>query len=275
MCVWRMNRLETGRHMAPQYYFDKNPLMAEDSDRPVALFLDFDGTLVPIRKDPRECYLSSETRGRLESILSSGKSVVAFLSGRSLSDLRKRVSVRGAYYAGNHGLEISGPGIRFAHKDARLAKPVIDAIRRDLTGELGAFHGILIENKRFSFALHYRGAAASVVPPIRKSFYRRIAAELTHARSITVIRGKKVLELVPRVSWNKGAAALHIMQRLDGRYLPICVGDDSTDETLFETFCETGITIRIGPSRRTAARYHLKGQWEVPLLLKQIDEGLR
>ena len=89
------------------------------------------------------------------------------------------------------------------------------------------------------------------------------------------MRGKKVLELLPRVSWNKGAAALHIMKKLDKKYLPICVGDDSTDETLFEAFCETGITIRVGPSRRTAARYYLKGQWEVPLLLKQIDDSLR
>ena len=49
----------------------------------------------------------------------------------------------------------------------------------------------------------------------------------------------------------------------------------ATDETLFEAFCETGITIRVGPSRRTAARYYLKGQWEVPLLLNRLMTALR
>jgi trehalose-phosphatase len=90
---------------------------------------------------------------------------------------------------------------------------------------------------------------------------------------LTIIRGKKVLELAPRVSWNKGAAALHIMERLGKKYLPLCVGDDLTDETLFDAFRETGITIRIGRSQKTAAKFYLKGQWETSLLLKQIDEA--
>ena len=257
------------------YYFEEDHPMATHNKTCVALFLDFDGTLVPIRKDPGQCYLPSDTKELLESILASGKSTVAILSGRSLSDLRKRLSIHGAFYSGSHGLEISGPGIRFTHKSARFAKPAIDAVRHNLTEEIACCEGITIETKPYSFALHYRKAAKEIVPFVRESFYRMIAKDTAHARSLTVIKGKKVLELTPNVSWDKGAAALHIMQRLDQRYLPICVGDNGTDETLFEAFSEKGITIRVGPSRRTAARYHLKGQWEVLLLLKQIDEKLR
>jgi trehalose 6-phosphate phosphatase len=263
------------RDKTTKYYFEEDHSIAIRNKIRVALFLDFDGTLVPIRRDPGQCYLSSDTKRLLESILGSGKSAVAILSGRSLSDLRKQLSIHGVFYSGSHGLEISGPGIRFTHKSARLAKPAIDAIRSNLTEKINGCKGIIIEKKPYSFALHYRDAAKEIVPFVRESFLRMIAEKAAYAESLTVIKGKKVLELTPNVSWNKGTAALHIMQRLDERYLPICVGDDETDEALFETFCETGITIRIGPSRRTAARYHLKGQQEVSLLLKQIDEGLR
>ena len=260
--------------MIPRYYFEKNYPIATGNKTRVALFLDFDGTLAPIRKDSQQCYLSPVTRKLLKSILGSGKSVLAVLSGRSLSDLQKRLSIRGAFYAGSHGLEISGPALRFIHKNARVAKPALDMIMRNLQEKIDSREGVLIEKKPYSFALHYRDAAKEIVPFIRKAFHDTIKKESAYERSFIVMRGKKVLELLPRVSWNKGAAALHIMTKLDKKYLPICVGDDSTDETLFEAFCETGITIRVGPSRRTAARYYLKGQWEVPLLLKQIDDSL-
>jgi trehalose 6-phosphate phosphatase len=263
------------RDKLTKYYFEEDHLTATRNKIRVALFLDFDGTLVPIRRDPGQCYLSPDTKRLLESILGSGKSAVTILSGRSLSDLRKRLSVRGAFYAGSHGLEISGPGIQFVHKDAHLAKPVLDNILRAIQEQLDGCEGILIENKPYSFAIHYRNAATETVPFMRKLFYSVITREPADAQSFTVMKGKKVLELLPRVSWNKGTAALHIMRKLDGKYLPICVGDDATDETLFEAFCEKGITIRVGPSRRTAARCHLKGQWEVPFLLKQIDDRLQ
>jgi trehalose-phosphatase len=267
--------MEDRDEMIPQYYFEEDHSVAIHNKTCVALFLDFDGTLLPIQKDPARCYLSPDTKKLLESILGSRKSVVAILSGRLLSDLRKRLSVHGIFCAGNHGLEISGPGIRFTHKGARSAKPALDSILRNLQKQINGYEGVLIENKSYSFALHYRNAAKETVPFIRKLFYSVITKESAYAQFFTIMRGKKVLELLPRVSWNKGTAALHIMRKLDGKYLPICVGDDATDETLFKAFCKTGITIRVGPSRKTAARYYLKGQWEVSRLLKQIYDKLQ
>lgn len=261
--------------MVPQYYFERKHPIASSNKTCVALFLDFDGTLVPIKKFPEECYLSSDIEKLLKSILDSKKSVVTVLSGRSLSDLKKRLSLRGIFYAGNHGLEISGPGIRFTHKDACLAKPALDNTFSNLQKEIGGREGVLIENKSFSIALHYRNAPKETIPLIRKLFYRVIVKEPAYTQSFTVMKGKKVLELLPRVSWNKGAAALHIMKKLDEKYLPVCVGDDTTDETLFEAFRETGITIRVGPSRKTAAGFYLKNQREISLLLQQIDDTLR
>jgi trehalose 6-phosphate phosphatase len=261
--------------MPPQYYFGKGRPAAAYNKTHVALLLDFDGTLLPIRKNPEQCYLSPDTRRLLESILRSGKATVMILSGRSLSDLRKRLSVRGAFYAGSHGIEISGPDIRFVHQSAPLAKPAINRILQNLKEELGSYEGVRIEEKPYSFALHYRNVAKEIIPLVRKSFYRMIKNNPVHRRYFTILRGKKVLELLPSGFWNKGDAALYIMGRLNENYLPICVGDDTTDEALFRTFYGTGITIRVGYSRKTAAKYYLKDQWEVPLLLQQIDNALR
>lgn len=261
--------------MVPRYYFKGKHPIASRNKTCVALFLDFDGTLVSIRRNPEECYLSSDINKLLKSILDSKKSVVTVLSGRSLADLKKRLSLRGIFYAGNHGLEISGPGIRFTHKGACLAKPSLDSTFGNLQKEIGGREGVLIENKSFSIALHYRNAPKETIPLIRKLFYSVIVKEPAYAQSFAVMKGKKVLELLPRVSWDKGAAALYIMKKLDEKYLPVCVGDDTTDETLFKAFRETGITIRVGPSRRTAAGFYLKNRREIPLLLQQIDDTLR
>jgi trehalose-phosphatase len=84
------------------------------------------------------------------------------------------------------------------------------------------------------------------------------------------MRGKKVLELAPNIPWDKGKAALFILQELKRNYLPIYVGDDATDEAAFKALNEDGVTIRVGKSKKTAAKYYLKGQWEVSRFLKHI-----
>jgi trehalose-phosphatase len=262
--------------MSSRYYFEAKPLTPViGGGLRVALFLDFDGTLAPITRNPALPRLSPASKVLLESILGSGRSVVTIASGRSLADLRKRASVRGALYMGSHGLEISGNGIRFTHKGALLARPVIDALHRDLTEQTEGCEGVVVERKPYSFALHFRAAGNDAVFFLRCLLKQKMAEHPNYRQLVTVVRGKKVLEILPRVSWNKGAAALHVMERLDDGYLPVCLGDDLTDETLFEAFREKGITIRVGPSQRTAARYHVKGQWEVNLLLMRIGEALR
>jgi trehalose 6-phosphate phosphatase len=80
--------------------------------------------------------------------------------------------------------------------------------------------------------------------------------------------------LVPCPSWNKGAAAFHIMAGMGKEYLPVCLGDDVTDETLFETFRGKGVTIKVGLSKNSIATYYLKDQREVLCFLKNINDLL-
>jgi trehalose-phosphatase len=255
--------------MPPEYFFENKDPKLECGPRGFFLFLDFDGTLVPIQNDPTKCVLPRGMKGQLEAIALSGKACIAILTGRTVSDVRDRVNIQDVYYGGNHGLEISGPRVNYTHPDALSGKHIIDGVCREIEQEIGNIEGAFIEKKKFGFTLHYRMAHKEDKALIQRAFHR-ITVENSDAQTVTVMRGKKVLELAPNVSWDKGIAALFILQELKRNYLPIYVGDDLTDETAFKTLNEDGITIRVGRSKKTAAKYYLKGQWEVSRFLKHI-----
>jgi trehalose 6-phosphate phosphatase len=260
--------------MPPEYFFDKDPLEVNGDTRAILLMCDFDGTLTPIHGDPGKCVLLPNIRNQLEMIVHSGKSHVAILSGRSLSDIQKRVPIKNIYHAGNHGLEISGPNIKYVHPKALAAKTIIDKIRGSVEKEIADIEGILIEKKKFSFTLHYRMANKADGAFVRKTFYK-IISENTQEQTVAILKGKKVLELTPNVSWDKGKAALLIIRHLEKTCLPIYIGDDVTDESAFKALSEGGITIRVGISKKTAAQYYLKNQRESLQFLHYIHEMVK
>jgi len=239
--------------------------------RKIALSLDFDGTLVPIQRDPAQCYLPDKIKEQLTLLAVSGRCHLMVLSGRSLADIKERVRMRKIYYGGNHGLDISGPGIRYTHRRARAARPVLIKIKKLLAEKIKNIKGAWLEDKKFTLSLHFRSVKTVDIPLVKKIFYNT-ADELLKKNSLAVIKGKKVLELAPDISWDKGKAALWILHKLKGKYLPVYIGDDWTDETAFRALNKKGITIRVGKSARTAADYYLKSQREIIKFLKHVNE---
>lgn len=237
--------------------------------RRIALFLDFDGTLVPIQKNPAQCILSYKIKKQLELLRDSRNCYLTILSGRSLSDIKLKVGIKSIYYGGNHGLDISGPDLRYTHPKAVITKEVIDHIRQKLKKEIEDIDGAWLEDKKFTFTLHFRDVSTEDIPRVKKCFYN-IANEYLEKKLFSIIKGKKVLEIIPDVSWDKGRAVLWILQRLKDKCLPIYIGDDQTDEAAFKALCMKGVTIRVGKSKKTSATYYLKGYWEIPKLLQQV-----
>jgi trehalose 6-phosphate phosphatase len=255
------------------YFFDENNwetvcLRMVSSDR-IALFLDFDGTLVPIQEDPATCVLPEVIRQQLKSLADSGRCYVTILSGRSLRDIKGMVKLPNICYGGNHGLVISGRDMAYVHAKALTAKRFVDKAARMLAKEIAGIEGAWIERKKFTATLHYRSVRKDDVFFVKKAFYR-VVSQFSEDDGLAVIRGKMVLELAPDVSWTKGSAAQWILNNLQGKYLPICVGDDITDESVFSTLYREGITVRVGRSKRSAARYYLKGQKEVLRFLQYV-----
>ncbi|MDA8240746.1 MAG: trehalose-phosphatase [Nitrospiraceae bacterium] len=262
----------------PDYYFERDFLMDRVSRglklySGIALFLDYDGTLTPIQKDPSQCVLTEGLKEQLH-ILSQGRRVrIAVLSGRTLTDVRKRVGIRTICYGGNHGLDISGPGIRFIHDGATAARQLMTSAKRMLARELRLFEGAWLEDKKYSLSLHFRRLRGEEITALKRAFYKTLG-EFPEKNSFSVIRGKKVLELTAVASWDKGKAALMLLDRLGRNWLPVVIGDDLTDETAFEALKKRGITIRVGRSRRTSARFYVKKQGEVERVLALLIDAV-
>src|SRR3989338_5160581 len=96
------------------YLFDKwKSLLGDLENKSLFLFLDYDGTLTPIRKTPAQANISAETKKVLQRLSKNPCINVAIISGRSLKYIKKIVGLSGIIYVGNHGLEIEGPKIKF------------------------------------------------------------------------------------------------------------------------------------------------------------------
>ena len=222
------------------------------SARSLSVFLDFDGTLVPLVEDPDEARLGVPMRDLLKVLASRAGVLTAIVSGRALSDLQTRVGVAGIVYAGNHGLEISGKGLRFMEPFSADRQGLLRQISECLTESLSNIPGVRVEYKGLTASVHHRQAPAEARPDIERIVTTVVAPGVS---PFHLNQGKMVLEIVPRAAWNKGAAVCWINSRLAGPgALSVYVGDDQTDETAFRQLSE-GITVCVGRPEVTSARF--------------------
>lgn len=238
-------------------------------DRPVAVFLDFDGTLAPIVGDPDAAALSGETREVLEEL--ARRCPVAVVSGREVEDVAARVGLEGIHYAGSHGLELRGPGgYREVRAEDRL--PALDAAEEDLREALDGVPGVRVERKRLGLAVHTRGAPEDA----SRVAERRVRRRATRRPELQLHRGKEVLELRPGGDWDKGRALERLLDRLlpegEGAW-PIYVGDDVTDEDAFRAVADRGVPVVVrgeDDGRATGAEYSLADPGAVRRFLRAL-----
>ena len=237
-------------------------LLAEAGGRGLALFLDYDGTLTPIVERPEDAVLDERTRDAVRLLAS--RHAVAVVSGRDLEDLRMRVGIEGLAYAGSHGFDIEGPGVRRVQE----ASPALQAAAAELEHETAALPGVQVERKRFAVSLHYRRARAGDVPALDAAVERALARHAGLRRT----GGKKIFELRPDVDWDKGHAVLWLIEALGLQAcLPVYIGDDLTDEDAFRALEGKGVGVCVQAAPRpTAARYSLPDPAAVRELLAAL-----
>jgi trehalose-phosphatase len=233
--------------------------MAETSSH-LLLLLDFDGTLAVIAESPGLVRLPATTRAILEGLSRRADCTVGIVSGRSLADVRERIGIDGLIYAGNHGLEIDGRGLRFDEATAIDHKGDIARAVDVLAARLGHIDGVMVEPKGLTASIHYRTAR----PADRDEVERVVRTTILREHpDLVVTPGKMVWEVRPRVGWNKGTAVRWIRERLGlGRALTFYIGDDRTDEDAFEGVGPF-VTARVGPPQPTRAGYIVADPGEV------------
>jgi trehalose-phosphatase len=233
------------------------------------LFTGYDGVITPLVDRPDEAHLTPAVWECLAALAAREDWNVAILSGRALEDLRGRADVHGAVYAGNHGLEISGPGFHFVEPAADSRRGEVAALVADLSCRLRDVPGVLIENKGLTLSVHFR-----VVPEAAREDVRHAVEEVL-ARgkgNFDHTLGNLVYEIRPHVDWNKGTASRWIKERLERPdALSICLGDDQTDEDLFQAQRD-GVTVKVGGSTVTRAHYHLENVTQVQAFLRWLAD---
>lgn len=230
--------------------------------RNLALLLDFDGTLAPLRMRPSLACLDAKTRRLLGRLARQPHTSVCLVSGRRLADLRRRARVPGASYLGLHGWE----GNQAADGLPRRAYRMIRNLKRRLAPCFRTMRGVELEDKGFALGIHYRRAAPETQVRARAALRQALAAD----GGLRVIHGIRVWEVLPSENRGKGAAIRQLARRWPARTLAFYLGDDAGDEPAFRAL-PRAVTVRVGRRRRTAARYWLRGPEEVHAFLARLE----
>jgi len=233
--------------------------------------LDFDGTLAPIVARPEDAALLPAAGDALRRLVERSDTDVAIVSGRGLEDVRSRVGLEGVYYAGNHGLEIHGPGLDRVHPEAESARAELGRCAEALEGALAGEPGVQVEDKGLTLSVHYRRAE-------REGAGERVrqAVASSCGGGLRVTEGKKVVEIRPDVDWDKGRATTFLLETIEGDEVPaLFIGDDTTDEDAFRALSGRGEGVLVSESepKQTAATAFARSPGEVAeLILRLADD---
>jgi len=191
------------------------------SARKLGVFLDYDGTLTPIVRDPNKSFISEQMRSLVAKLSIQGGTDVAIVSGRCISKLQQFLRLDTVYLSGSHGAEILCPGIP---NNSGIAMTEVDNLgtlklaQQEVQGMLVSYPGCHIEDNKFVFSVHYRNARFQLLPTLQRRVKELELKEeliaIATRLNLRVERGKKVFEIKPEGSWDKGAAVLWLVRQV-------------------------------------------------------------
>ncbi|WP_407177997.1 trehalose-phosphatase [Bradyrhizobium sp. STM 3562] len=207
-----------------------------------AILLDIDGTLLDLMPTPREVWVPPGLAKTLNRLMARTSGALALVSGRSLNDIDLIFAPDQFPAVGGHGAEMR----LFADAEAVAAQapPMDKELKRRLAAIARLSPGILLEDKGYSLALHYR-----LAPHAERAIYEAISlirADLPEA-PIEVLPGKCVFE-IKHAGFTKANGVRELMKHapFNGRK-PLFIGDDVTDESVFAIMPDlNGLSFSVG-----------------------------
>jgi trehalose 6-phosphate phosphatase len=226
-----------------------------------AILLDIDGTLLDLMPTPRQVWVPPGLAKTLDHLLTRTSGALALVSGRSLNDIDLIFAPARFPAVGGHGAEMR----LTADGEAAVihAPPMDQELKRRLAAIARLSPGILLEDKGYSLALHYR-----LAPHAEKAIYEAIAlirADLPDA-PIEVLPGKCVYE-IKHAGFTKASGVRELMSRepFKGRR-PLFIGDDVTDESVFAIMPDfDGLSFSVG--RRANG---VSGHFDAPVDVREF-----
>ncbi len=199
----------------------------------LTLFLDFDGTLVPIARTPDEAKPDDGLLPLLTELAGHAAIRTFILSGRPLADLKRMLPVHGLILGGIYGAQI-----QLNHRSILRAR--LDAAQQDALHSLkgqwahltDGLDGFLVEDKGAAVALHARWAKPQQAERVLASA-RESASGLVRPGAFRLLDGERYLEVAPSAA-DKGETVDWFLEEFPiADDLLVCFGDDNKDEAAF------------------------------------------
>src|SRR6266704_122217 len=233
-----------------------------------AVLLDIDGTLLDLAPTPREVWVPPGLAKTLNGLLDKTAGALALVSGRSLNDIDLIFAPEQYPAVGGHGAEMRVAADSEAV--ATHAPPMDKELKRRLAAIAKLSPGILLEDKGYSLALHYR-----LAPHAEKAIYEAVSlirADLPNA-PIEVLPGKCVCE-IKHSGFTKATGVLELMthEPFKGRR-PLFIGYDVTDESVFGIMPDfDGLAFSVGRRAKGVAG-HFDSPRDVREFLAHLLDG--
>lgn len=214
--------------------------------------LDFDGTASPLVPDPMAARALPEVAAQVERLTAMPDTVVAYVSGRSMHDLRvitEHDDDSAIALAGSHGAQYWFPG----EGDVAAPGEAADDTSREELWEaakpiIARYEGAEFEPKTFGMGVHTRRADRETEERVFAEIDALVAERFPHWRRRS---GHRVLEFSSRTE-GKDAAMTALRERFDATAI-LFAGDDVTDEDAMRVLGPEDLGVRVGPGDSAAA----------------------
>lgn len=229
------------------------------------LFLDYDGTLASFHKDPQKASPDEELYQLLDQLHHQEGTTLFLISGRDKETFTRWFLPKKYNMIVEHGVWISRDGEQFKLLE-KVNGEWMEKIQPVLESFVDRTPGSFIEEKNYSLAWHYRNTDPDFGNK-RATELNTVLTSLIGNDDISVLNGNKVME-VKSSNVNKGRASVRILSEDDYDFV-FAIGDDWTDEFMFQELPESTITVKVG-LQKTQAKYHIDGTKKVRELLKHF-----
>jgi trehalose 6-phosphate synthase/phosphatase len=240
----------------------------------IALFLDYDGTLAPIADSPENAMMSAKMRNILKKLSTNKKVDVVVVSGRNREFLVKQTKGMQLGLCAEHGAFFKAHQKNWKCLVSDPKKRWYSPVRKIMKDFALRVPHSFVEQKEYALCWHYRNSPKDFAD-FQATKLKTELESLMYEWPITTIEGKKIIE-VKDFSSSKGTFVRWFLNQPEGtvpkNILPVAIGDDTTDEYMFQEVNDMGgVSIKVG-LESTTARYRLDHQSDVLALLTFIND---
>lgn len=229
------------------------------------VLLDYDGTLASFKNNPEDAKPDQELYELLDNLTNEPNTKVVLISGRDQDTFSRWFNNKNYSLITDHGVWYKNGAEEWDALE-RLKNDWMENIRPVLETFVDRTPGTFIEEKRYSLAWHYRQADPELAH-VRTMELNTVLTSLISNNNLSILKGNKVTE-IKSSNVNKGRAVARLLTE-DTYDFVFAIGDDWTDEYMFQEVPDNAFSVKVG-YQKTHAKYYIQGTDEVRILLHKF-----